>query len=124
MRDLSCPALKRLITGIPVAVTMSERYGYLFVHIIDDILDDNRDSVSVAVALVHLIPVVSGINDPYELYDDIFYSISVRLIVDIHIVYVSAVFIILENQINNITDSAFHVFLVVLVIVIHSNSPK
>ena len=91
MSYLPCSALKSFITGIPIVVTMPERYRYLLIHVIDDILDDNRDPVRITIALVHLISVISGIHDPNELYDDIFYSISVRLIIDIHIVNVSSV---------------------------------
>ena len=100
LRDILDLRFRRL----HVFIAETQRDCDLLGKVVDDVLDQNTDPAVVIVAPVILLPVVAGKKDVEQLIDYIRNSIAVRLAEYIHLVYVSAVLVILQYILGDLPD--------------------
>ena len=82
----------------------------LFLQVIDDILDHHCDPAVIIVASEFPGPVIAGKQNVEQLVDDVYDRRAVRLVKDIHVIYIPAVLIILQNPVRDALNAVADIF--------------
>lgn len=93
-----------------VLLLETEGNGDLLLQVVDDVLDHHRDPAVIIVAPEFPGPVIAGKQNVEELIDNVDDRLAVGLVKDIHVIYIAAVLVILQNPVGHALNAVADIF--------------